>query len=1060
MKKILQILLITILALSGFFYPQSTIGVKHPSVPPPLYEIWHTSGINNEPNLSVLFKNKGQTTSIDMCYLPNGRIYAVWIDTNSLGKPVPCYAFFDQHGWKYLNSKGEKENGYCYIGYDLFQNKNYNWSATKIRIASIHNKVIAVYLVKTKIFGQRLFYSILYDGNDIPGINILCNPVNSFSDEGQEDSPDLGKITNSIILPSTFMDTLYMTYTKEINGKNEVCVTRFVVNYSTWCPLNSTTQGFTTVNSNNIYNKSNPRIAFRKEDGYFPFSIVYQATVATGINNVFYTRYDMTNIDPNFHRFVGLSATNNFTPVSNLTNRNRTQPHLAFCGGEGYYIVWVESGGNGLSSNVAFAKSYDDYFIEPGSEFAPNPSPGYLLLSSFNKPGTKSNSPFIHSLHEGYFFQHTFTALIAWDQTKDPKRTDTITKVTFYIPFVTNNPLTGRLSSFHDRGKRYTEIKEIMSSPYDISYDTYSQCRIAEGGFDTFNGHTIPKPIIFGICMGENGEQDTYFGNLTLRPGINPPTMSSVQAKAKLSAVPNKPPQNWQFVNNNGSYIEIQLSAEGFYQPPSPNPTLFLYAYFNPPLQYKKMMTPGSQSIPKSLMFKSSTDPFASWIQGVNQSTGEILINDLQEISLIQINPYELDQPDIPDEILKMTFFTNTSQIPSVPNLPSQHYDDSNNALPLHFYNFFWIDSQNGNLPTNLPLPNYQLPLDLHRAFVGFCISEIDFVIADNLDLSVDRGWYVETNVKFNNPYEDYPNFIYSFFVENPEELTGLTISFSPQEDIFNSKGEAFSFVVITVANDAPLSSYIIKVKCMILSSPKETIPMAFCFFKIGINVKTPIMIGQKNAKKSYSVIGDYVDYILTVKNIGDGSAHLVEILDPLPRELRFVSSMPDATLDGTSLKWKIDILTPGQSFSIRLRTKIRDDLGLSPGYIIVNTARFKSQNEGFSSNVSVMIQPSIPGSISPQAELVIKNIKKGNIIYANEPIEGTLKVLAGAGPFTATIMWGDSTKAEVYAIGETNIKTVSHTFEQPGDYTIITTVRDDYGKFTNIYKHIRVISK
>lgn len=1041
MKKILQIILITTLALTGFYLPQTAIGVKSP---PLAQDIWHLRGINNEANMSILFKNKGQSTSIDMCYDLDGRLYAAWIDTNALGKPVPCYAFFDNNSWKYYSNYGtrEKQNGYCYIGFNKFQSELLDWSSVWVRIISTHNMVLAVYVVDTKDYGKRLYFSKL---NGIEGINTDCAPVNDVVYEGQEDSPDLARIYDF----NNGHYTVYMTYTKIINGVKEVCVAYFDESPSEpqggkwYSMLGTSNPGYTVVNPSNL-SKDNPRIAVNRENPaplpnhIHPFAICYQANRGANLNNIFFTWWN--------------SYTNTFTGVNYYTSttelfggqiiKNRTQPHIAHKGGDEYFIAWVEDYyvNSKKFTAIAITQLKNGAFIKLGTDSPLSTlETGYYMIPSSRVHGMFASAPFLHSTN---VMVHQIEPIIAWDQTIKVGSNNTMTKVVFHLPPEESVSPYGRFVSLVNRfdPMEFFPIIQNFPEPYKQHYKELSNCRIVCG-----TGNDNNKPIIFGVCQGKDG-YDNYFAKLSYhQANTDPPLQSCVYASAKIKGIPASRWQDWQSVNES-SVVELLLYTQGLDDAiikGQVQATNFLYACFDPPLYYKKESV---ESIPLSLMYKQ--DLSTPW-QDITT------LSNNQKIKYLRVDPSELKYEE--PRFLLMSFFTKDS--------PSQHPGVAEEVLPLHFYNYFFIDepdSTAASLPFNFPTPDHLISTPIrHRAFVGFNNSTFDdFVAVGDMNLYVDRGWYTTTNLLINNPYEDYPNFIYSLILENPEELTGLTFEMNPFEGMFDEKGEALSFLTITAAKDAPLITQVAQFSCKIYSNPTKMIPMATCAFNINIHIRTPDLVGQKSAKKSYAIIGDYVDYTISASNIGDGIAYYVEIVDALPRELVYISSQPNATADGDSLKWTVEKLMPGQTFYIKLRAKVRDDLGLKVGHLIINTARFKSHLNGFSSNVSVTIQPSIPGSTNPQAELVIKNIKKGNIIYAGEAMEGTLKVLSGSGPFTASIMWGDSTKPEEYAIGETNTKNVSHTYDQPGDYTIITTVRDDYGKFTNIYKHIRVISR
>lgn len=1016
MKKILRILIIAMIAFTILNPTEQTIGMKFD---PYTDNAWHLRGINNEQVPSILFGNNGFSPVVDMCYDSNNRLYAAWIDNNALGEYAPCYAFYDHYGWKYYSdfSTGKTENGYCYIGYGKFKDPAMKWKSTNVRIISTDSIVLAVYVVQTKTYGTRLYYSKL---SDVNGTSTDCAAVNPSMDDGQENSLDLARIYNY----GSHSYTIYMTYTKEINGVRQVCVTYFKEDNSKpqggeWYKVEDSSVpgyphlGYTLVDTT-PFMKDNPKIAVNKENPYpypihrHPFAISYERLQGSGNNDIYFTWW---NTQMALNQFCNALDQPGQTQVCSTT-QNSTMPHIVHKGGNNYYVAWVEKHPI-LRKNSIAVSFLDDY--AQFKDLDGNQPFGFIQASG---NGGDANNPFIHPTN----LVGEIQPIIVWDQNIGTAKK--VTRAVFHTP------------SGFNKLMRMTEPGASEINNYLISgYRDFSNCRLAPGPGPY--GGDYNNPIIFGTCFKADSS-DNYFAKLSFHPNPNSPVESCVKAVAKIpGAVPGFS-NRWLDVNEK-SVIEIRLDTYGL-QISQMHADTFLYAVFEPSLRFKNINT---NIIPSGLQFKENST--AMWT-----NAGSLIEN--QEIAYLRIKPEQLMRED--SEVLLMQFYTSI--------LPNGHPGDSDKVIPLHYYNYFFIDDQNSTNYMPIHYPSfYTALLPEHKDFIGLNLPSVgDFLAVGNSELSVDRGWFNSTSIKIVNPFTNNPMSVYEIALEDPATYPGLSIDINPFEGMFNNKNEAISNFYVEAAKDAPLLTYTVLMRCFIYSSPQKIVIMATRSFYINVKIKTPELVGQKTAKKSYAVIGDYIDYFISVKNIGDGIAHFVEIIDPLPRELTYISSQPSAIAEGDFLKWSIEQLMPGQSFVIQLKAKVRDDLGLRTGYLIINTARIKSQLDGFSSNVSVMIQPSVPGSTNPQAELVIKNIKRGNIVYANEPMEGILKVLSGAGPFTASIIWGDSTRQEGFAIGETNTKTVSHTYTQPGDYTIITTVRDDYGKFTNIYKHIRVISR
>ncbi len=95
----------------------------------------------------------------------------------------------------------------------------------------------------------------------------------------------------------------------------------------------------------------------------------------------------------------------------------------------------------------------------------------------------------------------------------------------------------------------------------------------------------------------------------------------------------------------------------------------------------------------------------------------------------------------------------------------------------------------------------------------------------------------------------------------------------------------------------------------------------------------------QKIASAPTVALNDVVTYTLTVSNIGNATAKQVDLTDPLPTGLQFVSASNGATLQGSSVAWPKFDLESGQSKAYMVTTRV-----VGTGHL-TNVAVVKSVN-------------------------------------------------------------------------------------------------------------------
>lgn len=218
-----------------------------------------------------------------------------------------------------------------------------------------------------------------------------------------------------------------------------------------------------------------------------------------------------------------------------------------------------------------------------------------------------------------------------------------------------------------------------------------------------------------------------------------------------------------------------------------------------------------------------------------------------------------------------------------------------------------------------------------------------------------------------------------------------------------------------------------------------------------------PIIEAKKTANTSMAAVGDIVHYTIILKNTGNGNAENIVVTDILPRELQFISSNIPGSFVGNSVEFRID-LAAGESKSIRISCRIRDDMNLRPGDVLTNIATVTGVEKPLSTNMGVTIKSSNPGCEIPQMELRMTDAGKPGVIMAGKELDCEMLAHAGCNPFDVSIHWDDGKKPYIFIIGDSMVHKFNHTFETAGDYLVEVHVTGAYGKMTNLYKHVHVI--
>jgi uncharacterized repeat protein (TIGR01451 family) len=337
-------------------------------------------------------------------------------------------------------------------------------------------------------------------------------------------------------------------------------------------------------------------------------------------------------------------------------------------------------------------------------------------------------------------------------------------------------------------------------------------------------------------------------------------------------------------------------------------------------------------------------------------------------------------------------------------------------------------------------------------------IESKQYILLEPQYFEVDQGSTVYGSYLVTNPQSPsnniYPTYSFKLTEISGVNGQGLFIGFSPNDYEVQNKPWHMGSIVIHATADAKPVMYSCKVLCEI-KIPGQTGSLYF-MADLRVRVKAYDLAVRKIANKSRADIGEVIEYSITVHNIGDGTAYYVEVYDNLPKELQFVSASHKGYQDGAKVVWIIDKVYGGETVNLKLRVRIRSDVGLKNGDLIINSARLKSGKGSKETSIGILIQTYLPGCPKPQVEFRL-SVSSKETAKAGDEITGRLTVIEGCGPFESFVNWGDGGRSQKVVIGESNMASIKFTYQSPGDYTISITVNDIYGKATNIYRHIRV---
>lgn len=226
-----------------------------------------------------------------------------------------------------------------------------------------------------------------------------------------------------------------------------------------------------------------------------------------------------------------------------------------------------------------------------------------------------------------------------------------------------------------------------------------------------------------------------------------------------------------------------------------------------------------------------------------------------------------------------------------------------------------------------------------------------------------------------------------------------------------------------------------------------------------------PLITITKTTKKFMAQQGEKVDYTLTIQNVGTREATDITVVDMLPRELEYVSSLPSGSAGLQKITWAFGLLNPGQVIRISLTLRIRRDIRLNPGITINNIAVVTTKGGLRDEDAAMIMLRGGPSDVivceCPDLSINFAGMKNiGGGVYE---VAGSGKVkigmhpYGGCGPYAMSVDFEDDGKVE-YSFNIENDSDKEFEYNIPsGDYTMVVKSADRYGSTCIYTKKIRV---
>jgi uncharacterized repeat protein (TIGR01451 family) len=244
--------------------------------------------------------------------------------------------------------------------------------------------------------------------------------------------------------------------------------------------------------------------------------------------------------------------------------------------------------------------------------------------------------------------------------------------------------------------------------------------------------------------------------------------------------------------------------------------------------------------------------------------------------------------------------------------------------------------------------------------------------------------------------------------------------------------------------------------KSTVFGYPPGTTVAVSDTLELSVYTLAPKLVLHKRADRVSVSPGSYINYTITIKNIGGAAATNVVLEDQLPQDVNYISSNPNGSGSGKKVTWDIGVINPNQSLIYTLKVQVKQ-IQFSSGASISNVAvAFYNGWLTSAATVFVMVKPTEIPCPTPQAELKFET--EGENPEAGKPIDGKLYIWDGCSPYSFQLFWGDDTAETKGDLDKEGFyKLPAHTYSQAGTYMIVCYITDKYGKQNVLRKHLAV---
>jgi uncharacterized repeat protein (TIGR01451 family) len=959
-------------------------------------DLWFQFGIYGEPEPTIVIGTPGFSASPDLCFDIDGRQHLVWADT--LNYSTNYSMFTPVHMWfNGYSFRGDRKGQRTLRYIDLY----FKISATPKITTLRDGRLLAVWAT---VWGtnSNLYWSVL---GTLPWQNWSPpQPVNNTTENVVESMPDLIPCTNS--------NNAWLTYTKEDKkGKKFVVVAKF--NGNGWDRLANDSIGSpgwgSLVESDKDCFAS--KVVELNDDEP---AVFFESLVSTSNSDIFCSRWNSSLGRWYYYN----NFTEGFQNISNSSRPSHT-PDVTMDSLNRPVLVWNESYTTGQESGVAYC-SWNGNWVNL------NNLPGFSMITTDDGKGSAvSPTITLDSNNRGMVAFNMFD------------KNGLLEKAcfTFYSAGGFVNPLTGM--------KGYGWIK----SDY---YSEFTDCSIFANPDDP------DSPIIIGtskspknLLLATRNNRDTNIFYAVLKKNPSDVEGNRMTFLTRPFDVPYQPASWYSIKTTEAKTDFFWKNKDGL------GAGEMLYIFFN--TTYRFDGNPwGTNTFSSDYLTKTrwTAWDFQWWNPnrpGIDKWDGSYPWSSffIPEIRAIRArNLYDRNN------------FRFTASIATTPltyfEYPEFFYCEVFVSTTDYYPNVYNPVSQ--NLTFNPPFIGTND--NSSYAFAGFTnIASQEFFVIDPEYVEVDQGSYSSVNFIVYNPNgtsgTTMTKFRYVLTEMTGVSDQGLYVGFYPNNVEIDSQPYSVGAVIVSASQNAKPIIYNLQVLCEI-TMPGNNYPI-YLMNRLTVRVRAYDLTVKKMVNKSRADIGETIEYTIMVRNHGDGQAKNIQVYDNLPRELELVSASDDGFQQGSKVIWFIDKIDGGQAISLKLYVKVRTDLNLSNGDLIINSAYLSSGKGSQETSVGVFIQTYLPGCPIPQVEFRLRNASGSDSVKAGDLIEGTFNVTEGCGPFDSVVNWGDGTKPTRLVIDSSGQAKVSYTYQTPGDYTIFIQVNDIYGKCANVYKRIRI---